>query len=89
MGLRISVLSVTGVAVLGIAPLCAADDPPFGNDLAATIALQGMPCDKVITSKRNGDSDYAVSCKDGNHYHVYVNGQGRVIVQKLGPSPRA
>ena len=49
----------------------------------ATIALQGMPCDKVIEAKRNGDSDYTAACKDGNRYHVYVNAQGRVIVQKL------
>ena len=49
----------------------------------ATIALQGMPCDQLIDAKRNGDSDYTATCKDGNRYHVYVNAQGRVIVQKL------
>jgi hypothetical protein len=63
--------------------LLAADDASFGKDLLATIALQGMPCDKVIEAKRNGDSDYTALCKDGNRYHVYVNAQGRVIVQKL------
>ena len=63
--------------------MLAADDASFGKDLMATIALQGMPCDKVIEAKRNGDSDYTALCKDGNRYHVYVNTQGRVIVQKL------
>lgn len=67
----------TGAASFG------AGDAAFGNDLKATIALQGMPCDQVIQAKRNADSDYVASCKDGNRYHVFVNPQGRVVVQKL------
>ena len=61
----------------------AADDASLGKDLKATIALQGLPCDQLVQTKRNADSDYTASCKDGNRYHVYVNGQGRVVVQKL------
>jgi hypothetical protein len=68
-------------AVLGSTPLLAADDP--GKDLGATIALHGMTCDKVVDVKRNGDSDYTASCKDGNRYHVFVDTTGRVVVQKL------
>ena len=60
-----------------------ADDASLGKDLKATIALQGMPCDQLAATQRNGDSDYTASCKDGNRYHIYVNAQGRVIVQKL------
>lgn len=81
MRLRISFLMT--IAVLVGTPLLAAEDASFSRDLTATIALQGMPCDKLIDAKRNGDSDYTASCKDGNRYHVYVNAQGRVIVQKL------
>jgi hypothetical protein len=44
--------------------------------------LQGMPCDQVVNVIRNADSDYIASCKDGNRYHVFVNPQGRVVVQK-------
>jgi hypothetical protein len=83
MGLRISILVLTVASLLSGLPLLAADDPAFGKDLMATIALQGMPCDQIAGTKRNGDSDYAVSCKDGNRYHVFVNAQGRVVVQKL------
>ena len=83
MPVRISVITMTLVTLLGSARLLAADDASFGKDLLATIVLQGMPCDKVIEAKRNGDSDYTALCKDGNRYHVYVNAQGRVIVQKL------
>jgi hypothetical protein len=63
--------------------LFAAGDASVGTDLKATIALQGMACDAVLEAKRNGDSDYSVTCKDGNRYHVFVNTQGRVVVQKL------
>ena len=61
----------------------AADEQAFGRDLKATIALQGFPCDQVVNSKRNGDSDYTASCKDGNRYHVFVDPAGRVVVKKL------
>jgi hypothetical protein len=78
----ICVLAVTASAVLGSAPVPAAD-PSFSKDLTATIVLQGLPCDKVIDAKRNGDSDYTASCKDGNRYHVFVDATGRVVVKKL------
>jgi hypothetical protein len=59
-----------------------AEDPSSVADLKATIALHGMPCDRVTDVKRNGDSDYLASCRDGNRYHVFVNAEGRVIVEK-------
>jgi hypothetical protein len=83
MVLRITVFT-TVLATLALStPLLAAEDASFSKDLMATIALQGQACDKLISAKRNGDSDYTATCKDGNRYHVYVNPQGRVIVQKL------
>ena len=79
------ILAATAITLFcGIAPLCAAEGS-FGSDLKATIALQGMPCDQVIQAKRNADSDYIATCKNGNRYHVFVNPQGRVVVQKLTP----
>jgi hypothetical protein len=79
---RRSVFLLTA-AVLGSAPLLAADDAAMIKDLGATIALQGQPCDKVVDVKRNGDSDYTASCKDGNRYPVFVDSTGRVVVKKL------
>jgi hypothetical protein len=70
-----------GAASTGTASF-AADDAALGKDLKATIALQGLPCDQLVSAKRNADSDYTASCKDGNRYHIFVNGQGRVVVQK-------
>jgi hypothetical protein len=60
----------------------AADDAAMVQDLKATIALQGLPCDEIVGAKRNADSDYVATCKDGHRYHVYVNAQGRVVVEK-------
>jgi hypothetical protein len=37
----------------------------------------------VVSSTRNKDSDYNAVCKDGNRYHVFVDGGGRVVVKKL------
>ena len=81
MAQRIFTLTLAAVLLMG-ARLVAADDS-LGTDLKATIALQGMPCDQLVASKRNGDSDYTATCKDGNRYHIFVNPQGRVIVQKM------
>jgi hypothetical protein len=72
-------ISCAAVLLLGSASYAA----DIGNDLKATIVLQGFACNQVAQQTRNGDSDYNVSCKDGNRYHVFVNAQGRVVVQKL------
>ena len=79
----ILVLSFAAAAAAACGVGAAADDTGMGKDLAATIALHGQPCDQVIEAKRNGDSDYTATCKDGNRYHVYVDSSGRVVVQKL------
>jgi hypothetical protein len=77
-------LSLSAIPLLVMfAPLAAAADAAFAKDLKATIALQGMPCDQIVGSKRNGDSDYNASCKDGNRYHIFVDPAGRVVVKKL------
>jgi len=76
----INKISVTAAALLALGMSSHAAD--IGKDLKATIVLQGSPCDQVAQQTRNGDSDYNVTCKDGNRYHVFVDGKGRVVVQK-------
>ena len=83
MSQRISMLALTGGAILGSALAFGGEDASVGSDLKATIALQGQPCDQIVSSKRNADSDYVATCKDGNRYHVFVDPKGRVVVQKL------
>ena len=82
MSARVWITALTAVAAcVGKASLTAAD-PALPQDMKAVIALQGQPCDKVVSVKRNADSDYLVSCQDGNRYHVFVDAKGRAVVQK-------
>jgi len=60
----------------------AADDVSVKKDLFTVIALQGLPCGEVISVTTRGDNDHIASCKDGNRYHVFLNAQGRVVVEK-------
>jgi hypothetical protein len=48
----------------------------------ASHQLQGQPCGQVVTATQQGDNDYIASCQDGSRYRVFVNAQGRVVVQK-------
>jgi hypothetical protein len=82
MGQHILVLALTTTTIICGAPAWGAESESLGKDLKATIALQGQPCDQIVNVKRNADSDYVVTCKDGNRYHVFVNTQGRAVVQK-------
>jgi hypothetical protein len=69
-------------AVCFAASSLAADDASVKKDLFTVITLQGLPCGEVINFTTRGDNDHIVSCKDGNRYHVFLNAQGRVIVEK-------
>ena len=77
------IVGFIALALLGSNGPAAAQGPSPGQDLKAAIALQGFPCDQVVDSKRNADSDYTATCKDGNRYHIYVDASGRVVVKKL------
>ena len=67
------------------APLAhAADDAAQRKDLTAVIALNGKPCGEVVSYVAKGEKEFIATCKDGNKYHVYVNKDGRVVVDKAG-----
>jgi hypothetical protein len=74
--------AIVSMPILMARPALAADDPAVLKDLTAVIALQGQPCGQVVTATKQGDNDYAVACKDGSRYRVFVNAEGRVVVQK-------
>jgi hypothetical protein len=78
----LSTLTLTALAFAGGSLPLAAQET-LGEDLKVTIALQGYPCDEIVSTQRNADSDYTASCRDGNRYRIFVNAQGRVIVEKL------
>jgi hypothetical protein len=82
-------MSIALVAAAGtLTPLAvpAADDPATRRDLFTVITLHGLPCGEVVsvTSRGLGDhiADHVATCKDGNRYRVFLNAQGRVVVEK-------
>lgn len=85
-------VTISGSALLVVATvlhggsLLAADNPavdiPVTTDMTAVIALQGLPCGQVVRASHQGENDYLATCQDGNRYHVYVNAEGRVMVEK-------
>ena len=70
------------VAAFFAVPSFADDDEALKKDLTAVIALHGLPCGQVVAVTVLGENDYAASCKDGNKYRVYLNAEGRVVVEK-------
>ena len=58
-------------------------DVSVTRDLTAVIALQGLPCGNVVSATQQGEDDYMASCENGSRYRVFVNADGRVIVEKL------
>jgi len=81
---RLATMLVT--TVLYAAPSLAADpatsEVSVEKDLTAVIALQGLPCGQVVSVSQQGENDYIASCQDGNRYRVFVNADGRVVVEK-------
>ena len=77
-GLAITILTAACFA----APSLAADDAAVKKDLFTVITLQGLPCGEVVTVMTKGENDHIASCKDGNRYHVFLNAEGRVVVEK-------
>ena len=83
MSTHVKAWAVAGLLTsLSATPSLAADDASVRKDLTSVIALQGLPCGQVVNVVRQGENDYIASCQDGNRYHVFVNAQGRVVVQK-------
>jgi len=77
-GMAAAILTATCFA----ATSSAADDAAVKKDLFTVITLQGLPCGEVVDVTTKADNDHIASCKDGNRYHVFLNAQGRVIVEK-------
>jgi len=83
MNARISGRVIAGIAMICLAGMALADDDPsVRKDLFTVITLQGLPCGEVVSYTTKSDNDHLAVCKDGNRYHVFVNAQGRVVVEK-------
>jgi hypothetical protein len=73
MNRRTAVL-VQSLVVLALfaVPSMAEDEEALTKDLTAMIALQGLPCGQVIAVEQNAESDFSVSCTDGQLHRVYL-----------------
>ncbi len=83
MGTHVTPLAIAvSMAIAFVAPTLAADDESVKKDLFTVITLQGLPCGEVVSFTTKGDNDRIATCKDGNRYRVFLNAQGRVVVEK-------
>ena len=73
-----AILTATSFA----APSLAADDEATRKDLFTVITLHGLPCGEVVSVTTRAENDHVATCKDGNRYHVFLNAEGRVVVEK-------
>jgi len=69
-------------AISFVAPSLAADDESTRKDLFTVITLHGLPCGEVVSVTTRAENDHIASCKDGSRYHVFLNAEGRVVVEK-------
>jgi hypothetical protein len=76
--LAIAILAATCFA----APSLAADDESTRKDLFTVITLHSLPCGEVVSVITRAENDHLATCKDGNRYHVFLNAEGRVVVEK-------
>jgi hypothetical protein len=79
---RIVATFVVCLAACLATPALAADDDAVKRDLFTVLALKGLPCGEVVSVTTRAANDHIASCKDGSRYHIFINGEGRVIVEK-------
>ena len=79
---RTLALATVMLASTAVTSLAATDDAAVKKDLFTVITLQGLPCGEVVAVATKGENDHTATCKDGNRYHVFLNPQGRVVVEK-------
>ncbi len=85
IGMSLAMVGAALVSYSGtsLAAADAASDVAVTQDLTAVIALQGLPCGRVVSATQEGEDNYTASCEDGNRYRIFVNADGRVVVEKL------
>lgn len=79
---RASALVFT-ITVLISGPGSAAEDPALLKDLSTVIRLLDLPCDRLVSARREADNSHIASCRDGRRYRIFVSPEGRVVAQKL------
>lgn len=60
----------------------AQDDAQVRKDLTTVLALKGKPCGEIVALQRLGESDYLVTCQDGQRYRIFIGADDRVIIEE-------
>jgi hypothetical protein len=87
MSRRLRAIAWAGVISKGLASTSLAVEyvpagVPVDKDMTAMIALQGLPCGKVVRAVAQGNDDYLATCENGVRYHVFIDADGGVVVEK-------
>ena len=88
MSIRAGALALVGVVTAGFGLTALAVEETSGDvsvtkDLTSVIASHGLPCGNVVSATQQGKDDYVASCENGSRYRVFVDADGRVIVEKI------
>ena len=82
MNIPARLLTPVVILVALAAPALAAADEAVKRDLTSVIALKGLPCGQVVNVRQMGENNYVAACSSGHTYRVFLNPNGRVVVQR-------
>lgn len=82
MNITARLLTSLAILVALAFPASAATDEAVKRDLTSVIALKGLPCGRVVNVRRLGENNYVAGCASGHTYRIYLNPNGRVVVQR-------
>ncbi len=75
-------LFTTLVILVALATPASAAGDAVKRDLTSVIALKGLPCGQVVNVRQIGENNYVAACSSGHTYRVFLNPNGRVVVQR-------
>jgi hypothetical protein len=78
LAIAVPLLALAGAAGL---PGPAGAETGLLADRGAAIALLDLPCGEVLEAKPLAGNDHLVHCRDGHRYRVFINADGRLVVQ--------
>lgn len=82
MNITARLLTPLVILVALATPVLAASDEAVKRDLTSVIALKGLPCGQVVNVRQMGENNYVAACASGHTYRIFLNPNGRVVVQK-------
>ena len=82
MNITARLLTPVAILVALAYPALSATDEAVKRDLTSVIALKGLPCGQVVNVRQMGENNYVAACASGHTYRIFLNPNGRVVVQR-------